>query len=155
MNFETKHEVHNGVFSTKIDFTAYGTEEMDALHEEALFEDLGLPVFNLGELNYTGKFSVDADKRIVADEISGEEVKLIVNSKLLTVGPGFSVSYSADAADVPNSEVGTILNSKKLVAEAKCVLFDNVVKAKIKEIIEAAKAEKTRFETAEVASLIV
>lgn len=155
MVFETSHEIHTGVFSTKISFSEFGSESMNEAQEKELFEDLGYPQFNLGELEFVGKFSVDADKRVVEDEDAGEEVKIIVNSKMMTVGPNFVAAYSVDSANIPESEVGTVLNSKKLVAEAKCVLFDTVVKAKVQELVEAAKSEKTRFETAEVASLIV
>ena len=48
-----------------------------------------------------------------------------------------------------------MLTTKKLVAEAKCLLFDDVVKKAISETVAAVKKEKTRFETEEVESLNV
>jgi len=159
MNFETKHEVHNGVFETTVMFTEFGVgTELDAAHEEALFEDLGLPVINLGSIVFKGKFKVSADKRIEAagaSDADAADVALIVNNKTLTVGPGFVASYRADAADIADSEVGDVLNSKKLVAEAKCVLFEQKVKEEIKKVVEATKAEKTRFETDPIESLTI
>lgn len=159
MNFETSHEVHNGVFSTKISFTEFGSDTMDAEHEEALFEDFGYPEVNLGTLNFKGFFKKSDDLRIVpaTDSSDGEEVSFIMNTKHLQVGPGFQAIYSCDSADVPASEIDgkTILDTKKLIAEAKCILFDTVVKKAITDVITAVKEEKTRFETAEVASLRV
>lgn len=159
MNFETKHEVHNGVFSTTITFTEFGSDSMDAEHEEALFEDFGYPEINLGTLEFKGFFKKASDLRIVpaTDSTDGEEVKFIMNTKHLTVGPGFVATYSCDAADVPSTELDgkTILDTKKLIAEAKCILFDTVVKKAIVDTVTAIKEEKTRFETAEVESLRV
>jgi len=159
MNFETKHEVHNGVFSTSVIFTEFGVgAEMDAEHEQALFEDLGFPVINLGSIKFAGKFNVAADKRVIvstADDATAADVSLIVNSKRLEVGPGFIASFKADAANIADSEVKGVLNTKKLVAEAKCILFETKVKEAIKNAVEATKAEKTRFETDPIESLTV
>ena len=56
----------------------------------------------------------------------------------------------------PASQIGAkMLTTKKLVAEAKCLLFDDVVKKAISETVAAVKKEKTRFETEEVESLNV
>ena len=159
MNFETKHEVHNGVFSTSVMFTEFGVgTELDAEREQAMFEDLGFPVINLGSIVFKGKFKVENDKRVIVAEnsdVSADEVNIIVNSRRIEVGPNFEASYRMDAADVADSELGTQLNSKKLVAEAKCILFETKVKEEIKRVVEAAKAEKTRFETDPIESLTV
>lgn len=159
MNFETKHEVHNNVFSTNIFFTEFGAADMTAKQEEALFEDFGYPEINLGTLVFNGYFKVDGDKRVVATTKvadDGDEVSFIMNTAHSAIGPEFSVSYSCDADEVPASQVGTkALTTKKLVAEAKCLLFDSVVKKAISDQVAAVKKEKTRFETEEVESLNV
>ena len=160
MNFETKHEVHSNVFSTKVYFTEFGTNDgMTAKQEEALFEDFGYPEINLGHLTFEGFFKVDGDKRVIAttkDAADGDKVSFIMNTAHLTVGPDFVASYTCSAEDIPESQVGTVaLTSKKLVAEAKCLLFDEVVKKAIVEKVTAVKEEKTRFETQEVESLNV
>lgn len=158
MNFETKHEVHSNVFSTKVYFTEFGTNDgMTAKQEEALFEDFGYPEINLGHLTFEGFFNVDGDKRVVPVETAddGDKVAFIMNTAHLTIGPNFVASYTCSADDVPESQVGTALSTKKLVAEAKCLLFDKVVKEAIVEKVKAVKDEKTRFETQEVESLNV
>ena len=159
MNFETKHAVHGGVFETAVEFTEYGDGTLDAEHEEALFEDIGLPSINLGSIVFKGKYKVAGDKRVIKAEDAdqnADEVSIIVNNKKLEVGPGFSAAYKADAADVGDSEIGKHdLNTKKLVAEAKCVLFETKVKEEIEKVVKAAKAERTRYETDPVKSLTV
>lgn len=168
MNFETTHSVHTNVFSTKIAFASFGVgkadgtddENMSAAQEEALFEDLGFPKINLGDLTFSADFEIDSDKRVVIKEggtpgTDCDTVKLIANAKVLEIGPDFAVEYSCDAANVPKSECGTVLTTKKLVAEAKCALFDKVVKDAIKKAIQDIKAEKTRFETDPIQTLSI
>lgn len=161
MNFETKHEVVKGVFSTQVVFDSYGTDTMDEAHELALFNDLGNPVINLGSIKFDGNFKVDADVRVVPAEdtdIVGtacDKVSLIVNSKRLELAKGFVAEYRVDATDIPDAEIGKILSTPKLVAEAKCVLFEQRVKEAIKTATDALKKERTRFESTVVPTLTV
>lgn len=159
MIFETTHKVENNVFSVSIAFEGYGTDDMDEAHEQALFNDLGNPVINLGSVIFKGKFKVDGDKRVVKAESDSdpeaEEVSFIVNAKRLELAPGFVANYSADAGDVAASEIGTKLNTARLVAEAKALLFQEKVHEAIKTAVSALKAQRTRFETDAVATLTV
>lgn len=160
MNFETKHDVTNNVFTTEISFAGYGTDSMDEKHEQALFNDLGNPAINLGSIIFEGKFSVDGDKRVVdaaadATDANADTVKFIVNAKRYELAPGFVVSKSFDAGDVAESELGKKLTTPRLVAEAKALLFQEKILDAIKKSVEDIKAQRTRFETEEVATLTV
>lgn len=156
MIFETTHKVENNVFSVTVSFSDYGTDEMDAKHEQALFNDLGNPSINLGAIIFDGKFDVDGDKRVIdASGEDGDEVKFIMNAKRYELTKGFTVTYAADAGDVADSEVGKKLNTKRLVAEAKALLFQEKVLAAIKKAVEDLKAQRTRFETDVVPTLTV
>lgn len=159
MIFETTHKVENNVFSVTVAFEGYGTDDMDEAHEQALFNDLGNPVINLGSIVFKGKFKVDGDKRVVFDSTDADpdadEVSFIVNAKRLELTEGFTATYAADAGDVATSEIGAHLNTARLVAEAKALLFQEKVHAAIKEAVEALKAQRTRFETDAVATLTV
>lgn len=161
MNFETKHEVVKGVFGTQVVFDSYGTDTMDEAHELALFNDLGNPVVNLGAIKFEGNFKVDADVRVVPandTDVVGttcDKVSFIVNSKRMELTKGFVAEYHVDAADIPDVELGKVLSTPKLVAEAKCVLFEQKVKEAIKTATEALKKERTRFESVVVPTLSV
>lgn len=156
MNFETKRKVENNVFSVNIVFTEFGTEEMDENREKALFDDLGFPSINLGNITFEGEFDVDGDKRVIdAEAGSGDKVSFVVNAKKLILGPGFSTSYSVDARDIASSELGSKLNTNRLVAEAKCLLFQEKVLEAIENSVTKLKAERTRFETEVVETLTV
>ena len=147
MNFETKHDVTNNVFTTEISFAGYGTDTMDEKHEQALFNDLGNPEINLG--------SIVVDAAADATNADADTVKFIVNAKRYELAPGFVVSKSFDAGDVAESELGKKLTTPRLVAEAKALLFQEKILDAIKKSVEDIKAQRTRFETEEVATLTV
>ena len=156
MIFETKRNVVNNVFTVEVTFAGYGTDEMDEKHEQALFNDLGNPVINMGAIVFEGRFKVDGDLRVVpAEGEDGDVVKFIQNVKRYELAPGFAVRFSADAGDVAKSEIGEHLNTARLVAEAKALLFQQKVHEAIKAVVEELKAQRTRFETETVATLTV
>ena len=160
MNFDTKHNVENNVFSTTIKFTSYGAGDLDEAHEKAIFNDLGNPSINLGGIEFKGRFKVDGDKRVVAAaaddaDADADEVSFIVNAKQLTLDEHFIASYSADAADVAKSELGKVLTTPRLVAEAKALLFQTKVLDAIKTAVENVKQQSTRFENEVVPTLTV
>lgn len=158
MNFETKHNVTNNVFTTEISFAGYGTDSMDEKHEQALFDDLGNPAINLGSIVFEGKFKVDGDKRVIPaadDAVDADTVKFIANAKRYELTNGFVVSKSFDVGDVAETELGKALTTPRLVAEAKAILFQEKVLDAIKKAVEEIKAQHTRFETDTVATLTV
>lgn len=129
---------------------------MDDKHEQALFNDLGNPVINTGSILFEGKYKVDGDKRIVSTkDDDGDTVKFIMNAKRYELAPGFVISYSADAGDVADSELGAVLNTKRLVAEAKALLFQDKIHEAITKAVTDLKEQRTRFETDTVATLTV
>jgi hypothetical protein len=92
MIFETKRNVVNNVFTVEVTFAGYGTDEMDEKHEQALFNDLGNPVINMGAIVFEGRFKVDGDLRVVpAEGEDGDVVKFIQNVKRYELAPGFAV----------------------------------------------------------------
>ena len=156
MNFETKREVKDNVFSVTVSFTEYGTEDMDEDREKALFDDLGYPSINLGNITFDGEFDVDGDKRVIDAEVgAGDKVSFVVNAKKLTLGPGFSTTYTVDARDIASSELGSKLSTNRLVAEAKCLLYQEKIHEAITAAVTKLKAERTRFETEVVETLTV
>lgn len=163
MNFATKRLVEDGVFSTTIEFTSYGTAQIPEKQEESIFADLGNPVINLSYLTFSGDFKVDKDARVVpatpasTDSLGhvtkspdGDNISIIVNGQPQEIAPGFTVSYSVDSSMIADSELGKIINTPLLLAEARCVLFEQTVKTALKKIVEAKRGQATRFEATEV-----
>lgn len=150
MDFKVTRGLENKVFSTAVKFAAYGGFGLTTEEEEALIADFGAPVIDIGSIDFKGKFSVGADRRVIVDDVAGEEVSFVLNSKKVDVDKSFEAVYNIDAKKVPDTEVKTILKSKELVAEAKCVLFEAKVKEALGVAIDALKAKRTTFESGAV-----
>lgn len=146
MDFNITRSLENKVFTTSVKFSAYGVFDLTAEEEEALITDFGAPVIDLGAIAFAGKFGV-VERRVVADSAAGEDVAFILNSKKVEVKSGFEVTYSVDAKKIDDKEVKVILKSKELVAEAKCVLFEEKVKAALAAAMDALKQKRTTFES--------
>ena len=164
MNFNTKRKVENGVFTTQIVFDSYGVtaagSEMSEAQEKALFNDLGNPKINLSDIVFSGTYKVDADTRVVAasaDDPDADVVKFVMNNKPLTLAEGFVAEYTIDSDSFQRSAYinNHSLNTAHLMAEARCVLFEDKVSAAIVEAVEAIKNQRTKFETTEVPTLTV
>lgn len=164
MNFNTKRKVENGVFSTQIVFDSYGVttegSEMSEAQEKALFNDLGNPEINLSDIVFSGFYKVDADTRVVAStstDADADEVKFILNNKRLTLAEGFSAEYEIDSDAFPRSAYinNHSLNTPQLMAEARCVLFEDKVNEAIVAAVNKVKNQRTKFETTEVPTLTV
>ena len=164
MNFNTKRKVENGVFTTQIIFDSYGVTaagaEMSEAQEKALFNDLGNPQINLSDIVFSGKYKVDADTRVVAAEdtdVDADEVTFVMNHKPLTLAEGFVAEYTIDSDSFPRAAYANnkSLKTAYLMAEARCVLFEDKVKAAIEAAVEAVKNQRTKFETTEVPTLTV
>jgi hypothetical protein len=151
MIFKTERKTTDKVFSTAIVFSGYGDNKLSDTEEQALIDDFGSPVINLGALTYTGKFAINDDTRVVADD-SGDEISIIVNTKALTLDNNFKAEYVSDSKKFLKSDysANTVINTPELLAEARCLLFEETVKAAIADALKALKEKTTRFETVDI-----
>lgn len=146
MNFKITRTLENKVFSTSVKFDAYGSADMDIDEEKALISDFGAAIIDLGAIKFTGKYSVDASKKIVADETAGTSISFIINSKKIEIKEGFEAIYSVDATKIAPIEITGSFTTKELVAEAKCILFETKIKEAMALIIAEFKKQRTQFE---------
>lgn len=147
MNFSVTRMLENKIFTTTVKFASYGGFGLTAEEEEALLADFGAPEIDLGAINFTGKLSVGADRRVVMDDSGGEEVSFILNSKKVALNKDFSASYVVDSKKINDTELGSTLKTKELVAEAKCVLFENMLKDAQASAMDILKKKQTTFES--------
>ena len=164
MNFNTHRKVENGIFSTQIVFDAYGVttpgSEMSENQEKALFNDLGHPKINLSDIVFKGMYKVDSDTRVIPaedDDVEADEISFVMNNKPLTLAEGFVAAYECNSDIVPRSDYinNKSLTTAQLISEARCVCFEEKVKEAIVEAVQNIKAQSTKFEMTEIATLTV
>ena len=143
-----KRTLEDNVRTTKIT-AKLGSTKMTIEEEKELIADYS-PVFEYKDLTFKGYFKVaDNGKDIVetVNDSDGELVTLSLVNKEVKVNEGLTLELSIATKDVKSSELGTILNTKDKVAEAKILLFENVIYKAVKAIIEGLKAKDNNFET--------
>lgn len=144
MNFTIEKTLDNQVFTATVKFASFGSTTVTAEEEQTLIGDFGAPKIDIGG-EYTGKYKIEAGVPVV-DDVAGDAIKLIVNSKKVDVTTGFVATVSVDAKKIPDSEKGVSVSTAQLVAEAKCVLFVEKIQAKLATAIADLRTKQTAYE---------
>ena len=151
MNLLTTNDIDNNVFITTITVKEMGSADLTTEQESAICKDFPSKVI-FKNLDFKGKFSVVDDAPVLTNGESDEEISLSLTNQEILVDENFTATYRIDMKKVSDSEVGTILNTKELVCQAKCILFASVIKAELKRILDDIRAKATAFtgETEEI-----
>lgn len=151
MNLLTTSDIENNVFNTTISVKECGTANLTPEEEVALLKDFPSKII-FKNLVFSGKFSViDGAPKLTNGE-SDEEVSLSLTNQEILLNESFTATYRIDLKKVADAEIGTILNTKELVCQAKCMLFETTIKAEIKKILADIRVKATAFtgETEEI-----
>ena len=145
MRLKFKPNFEDNVVSKKVTISSFGDDEWTAEAEKELLKNTN-PYFEYKDLTFSGKFNIDSSNNVVVDESSGETVTLNLINKRLYINEDFEAYYEINLKDVKTSEIGTKLSTPTLVAEAKSLLFEKVIEAKVKEILTGLKDKANDYE---------
>jgi len=145
MNFTISRDIQDKVFTTKIQFKSLGRAGLDAEEERKIYEDFHYPVIDLGG-EFKGSFDVVDGKVVVAEEGQGQEISFVLNSKKVEVNEKFVAEYQISLEKIKDPSDGDILNTKSLIAEARCLLFEKVIETRIAKAIEDIMSKVSKFE---------
>ena len=149
MNFKVERTLVDQVFTTKIKFDTFGGAGITDVEEQALIADFGAPVIDIGSEEYTGKYTYDdAAKTFKEDLTTGDSISFILNSMKIEVKEGFEATFSVNAKKILTAEITgkTSLKKPSLIAEAKCILFEQKVKQKLTAAIAELKGNMSNFD---------
>src|SRR5690606_24161335 len=110
-----------------------------------IYEDFHYPVIDLGG-EFKGSFDVVDGKVVVAEEGQGQEISFVLNSKKVEVNEKFVAEYQISLEKIKDPSDGDILNTKSLIAEARCLLFEKVIETRIAKAIEDIMSKVSKFE---------
>lgn len=137
----------NNVRTMKVYVKSLGSTTLTEADEQKIIDDYS-PLLQYKDLIFSGKFNIDPQGNVIVDETNGELVTLSLVNQVLNINKDFVATFSIGTKDIKDSELGaTILTNKDKVAEAKCLLFKNVITKAIEDIITAIKAKENNFET--------
>lgn len=135
----------NNIISKIITVKEFGDGSWTAEDEINLLKNTN-PTLQYKDLTFSGKFKVGADKNIIVDEENGEEISLSIINKIIPINEDFKAEFIFDTKDVKQSEIGTMLSTKELVAEAKSLLFENVITKAVQVIVKNIKDNANDYE---------
>lgn len=146
MKILPERSIENDVYSTVIRPSEWGTASVTAESELAMLADTP-QTLRYVDINFKEKFKVVEGLPCVSSDEDAVEVTLDLNNKEFLLNEDFEVSLSVDANKVMSSEIDdTILTDKYLVAQAKIITYETKVLARIKELLDEARAHVNTFE---------
>lgn len=137
--------IENNTFKTVIKPSEMGDSIRTAQQEIDLLTDFP-QVLRYSDIEFKGKFVVTDGIPSISDEVDAVEVTLDLNNREFTLGEDMEISLEVNADKIASSEVNEVLTDTLLVAQAKVILFENRVMAKIKELLDTARSHINTFE---------
>jgi hypothetical protein len=148
MKLGYKPSMIDNVRSMQVYIKSLGSSTLTADQEQAIIDDYA-PTLQYKDLIFSGEFNLDTQGNVISDETNGELVTLSLVNQVFIINKDLVSTFSIATKDVLNSELGaSILNTKDRVAEAKCILYKNVITKAIEDIITTIKSKENNFETA-------
>lgn len=137
--------IENNTFKTLIKPSEMGDSIRTAQQEIDLLKDFP-QILRYSDIEFKGKFVVTDGIPVLSDDASAVEVILDLNNKEFILGESMEISLEVNADKIASSEVNGILTDTLLVAQAKVILFESRVMAKIKELLDTARSHINTFE---------
>lgn len=134
------HDIENNVFSTVITIDSLGTEELSEDEEREVLRDFPSKIA-YRNLTFVKNVRINGSVPEVTDtEADGENVVSVslptLSNKELLLDKSFEATYRIDVNKIANSVVDTsVLTTKELVAQAYCIVFDEVIREAIENIM--------------------
>lgn len=138
--------IENDVYTTLLKPSEFGTSTMTEIMELEMLKDTP-QILRYVDIDFTDKFKVVDGNPVISVEDDAVEIKLDLNNKEFELNENFEVSLSVDANKIASDEVdGTVFTTKQLVAQAKVILYETKVLARIKTLLDEARAHINKFE---------
>lgn len=137
--------IENNAYKTVIKPSEMGDSIRTAQQEIDLLADFP-QILRYSDIEFKGNFIVTDGTPVLSDDPSAAEVVLDLNNKEYTIGQDMEISLEVSAEKVGSAEINDILTDALMVAQAKVILFETRVMAKIKELLDIARSHVNTFE---------
>lgn len=137
--------IENNAYKTVITPSEMGDSIRTAQQEIDLLADFP-QILRYSDIEFKGTFIVTDGIPVLSDDPSAVEVVLDLNNKEYTIGQDMEISLEVSAEKVGSAEINDVLTDALMVAQAKVILFETRVMAKIKELLDIARSHVNTFE---------
>lgn len=158
MNLKTVYEIDNNIFSATITVDSFGTEQMSAVDEQDLLVNFPTTIAYRTmkfEENIKVEGNVPVKSEIGPDESTTVKVTLPpVSNKEIKLDENFEAVYRVDLNKIAKGATDThVLKTVELVAQAYCVVFNDIVVDTIKKVMEDLRKKAPGFEKEAIVSV--
>lgn len=137
--------IENNAYKTVIKPSEMGDSIRTAQQEIDLLADFP-QILRYSDIEFKGTFIVTDGIPVLSDDPSAVEVSLDLNNKEYTIGQDMEISLEVSADKIGSVEINDVLTDSLMVAQAKVILFETRVMAKIKELLDVARSHVNTFE---------
>lgn len=146
MKILPERSIESDVYSTLLKPSEWGTATVTAQDELAMLKDTP-QTLRYADIEFKEKFKIVDGIPVVSAEDDAVEITLDLNNKEFLLDESFEVSISVDANKIAPTEIdGTVFTDKYLVAQAKVITYETKVLARIKALLDEARAHVNSFE---------
>ena len=137
--------IENNAYKTVIKPSEMGDSIRTAQQEIDLLADFP-QILRYSDIEFKGTFIVTDGIPVLSDDPSAVEVVLDLNNKEYTIGQDMEISLEVSTEKIGSAEINDVLTDALMVAQAKVILFETRVMAKIKELLDIARSHVNTFE---------
>ena len=143
------NDIENNVFSTVITVDSFGTEQLSEDEEKEMIKDFPTKVA-YRNLTFRKHIKMNGSVPEVTNDEVGDSVVDItlptLSNKEILLDENFEAVYRIDLSKIPNSFVDdNVLTKKELVAQAFCLIFDEVIRAEVSRIMTDIRSKAPAF----------
>lgn len=140
--------IENNVFYMTVKCKELGTSQLKKEEEEAMLINFPTTI-EYKDLTFERKFNVSSTGDVVEDAVDGETVTIKLNNRAINVDKTFKVDFQISTKMIKDEELGTILDTKEKVAEAKALLFKLTIRDAVEKALEEVRSKSNNYETVE------
>lgn len=150
MYLKVVNDIENNTFSTIITVDSFGSEDQSDVDEQEML--INFPT----KIAYRNlRFSKNIKMNGTVPEVTDEEADGIniitttlppLSNKEISIDKNFEAVYRINIDKISNSTINNLLNTKELVAQAYCTIFEYVICESVNEAMNTIRVKAPSFE---------
>lgn len=144
------HDIENNIFSTAIIVDSFGTEQLSEDEEKELLKDFPSKVAYRA-LKFTKNVEIKGNvPEVTATEPNESTVVAVtlpaLSNKEILLNECFEAVYHIDVNKISPTAIDEhVLKTKELVAQAYCIVFDEVIREAVENIMKELRTKAPAF----------
>lgn len=145
-------DIKNNDFSMKITIDSFGTNTLTWDDEVELLENFPTKI-SYRNLAFTRKVKVENNKVVIAEDTDEDAISVTLpalSNKELVLDKDFEALYVVNAERIAPAAINEMLTTKELVAQAYCIIFEDVICDAVADTMAIVRAKAPAYEGTDV-----